>query len=193
MKLHRLIACLVLCVTVVGCAPQKPPDPAPPPQVVVRESGVAAIHSCLDETRVLSRKELGVAYAEADKQAESGAEADVRRLTCLSFHERATFQQFRRGLELLTAYAEAHPEEMAGLNGLLVLLRRLDQERGAGWVQRRKQLEAEEQLTAENRQLAGRIKALEQQAEQDQARIKELQQQIEQLKNIENIIKNRER
>ena len=34
---------------------------------------------------------------------------------------------------------------------------------------------------------------LEQQAEQDQARIKELQQQIEQVKNIENIIKNRER
>ena len=34
---------------------------------------------------------------------------------------------------------------------------------------------------------------LEKAAEQDQVRIRELQQQIEQLKNIENIIKNRER
>ena len=42
-------------------------------------------------------------------------------------------------------------------------------------------------------QLSERLALLEQQAEQDRVRIEELQKQIEQLKNIETIIKNRER
>ena len=192
MKLRWLVAGIVICGCVAGCVPQKPPAPTPP-RVVIRESGTVAILSCLDETRSLSRRELRAAYDAADKQPETGTESAIHRLACLSFHERATLQQFRRGLELLTTYAETHPEEAAGLNGLLALLWRLDRERGAGWVHRRKFLKDEEKLKTENSRLAERVREIEQQAVQDQARIKELEQQIEQLKNIENIIKKRER
>ena len=79
------------------------------------------------------------------------------------------------------------------MQGLLALLKQFDQERVARWVQQRNHREAQERLAAEKGQWTERITLLEQQAEQDQARIKELQQQIEQVKNIENIIKNRER
>ena len=192
MKLRWLVVWVVVCCGVAGCGSHKPAAPVAP-KVVVRESVVATILTCVQENRGLSRRDQRSAYADLDKQVEGGTETDQLRLACLGLHERATSRQFRRSLELVAAQAEAHPDEAASVQGLLALLKRFDQERVARWVQQRNHREAQERLAAEKGQWTGRIEELEQQAEQDQARIKELQQQIEQVKNIENIIKNRER
>ena len=117
----------------------------------------------------------------------------MEEVACLGLHERATARQLRRSIELLQAQAEARPDEAASLHGLLALLRRLDRERVARWAQQRKAFEGRKKLSEEKVQLSERLALLEQQAEQDRVRIEELQKQIEQLKNIETIIKNRER
>ena len=73
------------------------------------------------------------------------------------------------------------------------LLQRIDQEKIGKRAQSNKHTDEREELESENKELLERIETLEKNAVQDQDRIKGLQQQIEQLKNIENIIKNRER
>ncbi|MDX9835866.1 MAG: hypothetical protein RBT36_11750 [Desulfobulbus sp.] len=192
MKVCWLVIWAVVCVSVAACTPHKPAAPAAP-TVVLQESTVSVILSCLEENRDLSRQDQRSAYADLEKQANSGADTQTLRLACLGLHERATYRQFRRSIELVTGWTTARPDEATSLNGLLAVLKWLDRERVARWMQHREQAAEKKKLTAENAQLTERIGLFELQAEQDRVRIGELQQQIEQLKNIENIIKTRER
>ena len=192
MKLRWLVVGIFVCAGIAGCAANKPAPPVAP-TIVTRDATVATILACLEEHRDLSREDQRTAYTALEPQADSGTEADRLRLACLGLHERATARQLRRSIELLQAQAEARPDEAASLHGLLALLRRLDRERVARWAQQRKDSEGRKKLSEEKVQLSERLVLLEQQAEQDRVRIEELQKQIEQLKNIETIIKNRER
>lgn len=63
----------------------------------------------------------------------------------------------------------------------------------AKWSKSNKILDEKEGLEAGKQGAFERNEVLEKAAADDQVRIKELQKQIEQLKNIESIIKNRER
>jgi septin family protein len=183
---------ILVSAGVAGCAANKPAPPVAP-TIVARDAAVATILACIEEHRDLSRQDQRTAYAELEPQAASGTEADRLRLACLGLHERAMVRQLRRSIELVEAETEARPDEAASLNGLLALLQRLERERVARWVQQRKESERRKSLAAEKAQLSERLTLLEQQAEQDRVRIEELQKQIEQLKNIETIIKIRER
>ena len=192
MKLRWLVVWILVSAGFAGCAFTRPAPPVAP-TIVARDAAVATILACIEEHRDLSRQDQRTAYAELEPQAASGTEADRLRLACLGLHERATVRQLRRSIELVKAETEARPDEAASLNGLLALLQRLERERVARWVQQRKESERRKSLAAEKAQLSERLTLLEQQAEQDRVRIEELQKQIEQLKNIETIIKNRER
>ncbi len=95
-------------------------------------------------------------------------------------------------METLKEYIELHPEERQSLQGLYLLVKRINQEKINRWSQRNRLTDEKETLEEENRELFEAATVLEKQIEQDGKRINELQKQIEQLKNIENIIKNRE-
>jgi len=186
-----LVAGLLLggCATFLG---NKEADQAKE-KIVVRTTETDAILTCLAESKKISPKAFNGAYKTALADVPRPESTELAPLICLSLRQQATYKQFRTGIEVLARYVKAHPERAPSLQGLLLLLQRFDQEKVGKWAQHSKNRDEKEDLEAENRELLERIETLEKNSTQDQVRIKELQQQIEQLKNIENIIKNRER
>jgi hypothetical protein len=165
----------------------------PKEKIVVQPTDADTILACLVGNEKMSRKEFSNAYKTALAAAGLAENADLPSLVCLSLHQQASYKQFKDGLDALSRHIKAHPESAPSLHGLALLMQRIDREKIVKRVQSNKSLDEKEGLEAENRDLQERTEALERSAAQDQARIKELQTQIEQLKNIESIIKNRER
>ncbi len=186
----------MVCLLSGGCAPsesQLPPE-EPRPQLVVQPTGAEKVLACVQETRALSRSAFKEAYGAASKQAAADDDSGPSlRLVCLSLHEFARYRQFKAGVETMENYLTSHPDEAGGMGGLLLLLQRLDREKSAKWAQQSRWIEEKDGLVEENKALLERNGQLEKTVEQDQGRIRDLQTQIEQLKNIENIIKHRDR
>ena len=189
-------AMAVLCSS-NGCVQQKTDSTAASvlslPQVVREQKDSNTVLSCLKEIQPITRAEFKTAFTEVTKQGEDGQYGDSLRVTCLSLHEYASYKQFKIGIDALEGYIKEHPADAKGLSGLQVLMQRMDKDMILKWSQHNKNTDEKEALEAQNKELLDRNVLLEKNAEQDQTRIKELQKQIEQLKNIENIIKNRER
>jgi len=186
-----LIIVLLSGVLLNGCAGRESDQPKE--KIVVQATDTDTTLSCLAENEKMSRKEFNSAYKTALVQAGRPEGADIPRLVCLSLNQQASYRQFKEGMEALSRYIKTHPESAPSLRGLALLIQRIDREKIVKWTQSSKSMDEKEGLEAENRELLERNETLEKSATQDQARIKELQQQIEQLKNIESIIKNRER
>lgn len=187
---------LMVALLLGGCAPSEPPPPPepPPPQVVIQKTDAELVLTCLQETKTLSHADFRKAYKEAAKQATAGAENDASlRHICLSLHPFARYTQFRAGVQTLDTLVQSEREEAGGLHGLQLLMRRMDKEKVTKWGQKSRWSEERENLAEENKALFERNSHLETTIEQDQGRIRDLQAQIEQLKNIENIIKHRDR
>ena len=192
MKGFCLFFVMLSCLLLGGCARDPMPDQSEK-TVVSPPTDAHLILSCLAEHQKMSHKEFKAAYKAASAQASGGEDADILRLICLNLHEYASYKQFRSGAEILANYIKDHPDDAASLQGIHVLLQRIDKEKITKWAQSNKSLDEKEGLEAENKELLERNEMLEKGAAQDLVRIRELQKQIEQLKNIENIIKNRER
>jgi hypothetical protein len=149
--------------------------------------------TCLTERQKMSRKEFKEAYKLASARAVGGEAAATLQLICLSLHDHASYRQFKSGMEILAKYLKSQPEDRASLQGIHTLMERIDREKMIKKIQGSKILDEKEELGAENKELLERNEALEKGALLDQGKIQELQKQIEELKNIETIIKNRER
>ena len=195
MKKLCLVLVFLSCLLVSGCAGgfgKKEPE-EPKEKIVVQATDTDTILSCLAGNQKMSRKEFNEAYKAVSAKAARVESGEKLRQICLSLHPYASYKQFKEGGEALSLYIKAHPESAHSLRGLSLLMQQLDREKIVKWAQSNKNLDAKEGLEAENKELLERKELLEKSAVNDQARIKELQKQIEQLKNIESIIKNRER
>lgn len=145
------------------------------------DSGLLTGHDllvCLDETQSMEREVFEAEFASAEKNLEGGREKDIARFICLSLHTQADYEQFKHGTMILEQYLAEQPESGMDLQGLRVLLDRLDYEIRNKWSSWKTLLNDKKALKAE-------IVSL-------QARVEELQKQIDQLKKIEEIIKSRE-
>ena len=162
------------------------------PTVVFHSSPGASILSCLQETASLHSREFNEYFQQTEARLSNGRDEDALRLICLSLHPKASYRQFKQGEEVLRSYIKTHPDNREELQGLLALVERLDQAKVARWSNRKKLLDEKEELEAEVASLQERVDVLLREHEQDMVKIQELRNQIEQLKNIENIIKNRE-
>ena len=205
---------LFACVLVLlgGCAQWIAPPPQPPgssiePTVIFRSGDGDFILSCIERTKNMRAKDFRTTYARMAAHLNDGSDEDILRFICLSLNKRADYKQFQQGMTALSRYLDKHADNEDGLRGLQILLRRLEQATVRQWRIKEK-LEArikqlEEQNTQlkqpaavssdeEKEQLRQEIERLLAQIQQDNGRIQELQKQIEQLKNIENIIKNRD-
>jgi hypothetical protein len=191
-----VVAAVLAGYLVSGCAALNPkssvPD-QPRTAVIFQPSDADMILSCLAERESLTRNEMREEYAFIAEQVGGGANGDMPHLICLSLHRHASYQQFKDGMESLAVRIDAYPEQAAGLRGVLILAQNIDREKISRWSLANKNLDEKEGLEAENRELLDRNEVLQANAVLDQARIRELQKQIEQLKDIENIIKSRER
>ncbi len=183
-----LVACSTLMLS--GCAEfgQRPIERRglTEPTVVFRPTDCSYVLSCLGDLKSMRGKEFDLHFTAAKNRLASGDDRDKLRLICLALSARADYKQFKKGIEVLGQYIEEHPESGQDLQGLKLLVDRLDQAKINHWVMRRKLLDQQDEVERENERLKGELA-------QAQVKIKELQNQIEQLKNIENIIKNRER
>lgn len=173
-----------------GCADKGASDQA---RVACPPTDSGRILTCLNERRQLSRQQFKEAYKLASTGAAGGDTVASLELICLSLHRYAGSRQFRAGVEALAKYLKTHPEDEPRLQGIHDLMRRIEREKTSRKVAGAKILDEKEELEVNNRELQERNEALETGSAVDQARIKELQQQIEELKNIETIIKTRER
>jgi len=162
------------------------------PTVVFHSTPGASILACLEETAAMRSREFNDYFQQAEERLDSGRDEDALRLICLSLHSKASYRQFKQGEELLHTYIKRHPDNSKELQGLSGLVGRLDQAKVARWSNRKKLLDEKEELEAEVASLQERVDTLLREHEQDMVKIQELRNQIEQLKNIENIIKNRE-
>ncbi|MFP7754523.1 hypothetical protein ACLG6S_07700 [Thermodesulfobacteriota bacterium B35] len=156
------------------------------PTIVFRPTDCSYVLACLNELNSTRGRDFDLHFKAAEKKLSSGDDRDKLRFICLALNKRADYRQFKKGMEVLRTYIEEHPESGQDLQGLKSLVDRLDQAKINRWIARKKLLDRQEELEAENDRLQSELS-------QAQVRIKELQNQIEQLKNIENIIKNRER
>ncbi|MBM9538111.1 hypothetical protein [Desulfobulbus alkaliphilus] len=186
-----LVGCLVSgCV---GLMPGSSLPDQPGATVIFQPSETDMILSCLAEREGLTRNEMRAEYAVIEEQVSGNDTDSIPHLICLSLHRQASYQQFKDGMEYLADLIDAKPDQAASLRGILILAQRIDREKISRWTLANRNLDEKEGLEAENRELLERNEALKNNAVQDQARITELQNQIEQLKDIENILKSRER
>lgn len=196
MKWFFAIVLSVGAVWISGCAPlSSNPSIYSDPQeatVVFHPSDSNNLLSCLQESQDLSRADFKAYYQQVVSGRDRNGDVDSLRFVCLSLHRYASYNQFKEGLVVFDNYIEAHPDERTSLQGLGLLFNRIKREKINRWSQRNKLMDEKEALEDENRELLDTVAELEKTIEQDRSRITELQKQIEQLKNIENIIKNRE-
>jgi len=162
------------------------------PTVVFHATDGSSILSCLNDIGSLRSREFNRYFQEAETRVNEGKDEDKLRFICLSLNDKASYRQFKQGVALLKQYIKEHPDSREELSGLMSLIDRLDKAKVTRWSGRKKMLDEKEELEAEVASLQARVEALLREHEQDVVKIQELRNQIEQLKNIENIIKNRE-
>ncbi len=162
------------------------------PTVVFHATDGSSILSCLNDIGSLRSREFNRYFQEAETRVNEGKDEDKLRFICLSLNDKASYRQFKQGVALLKQYIKEHPDSREELSGLMSLIDRLDKAKVTRWSGRKKMLDEKEELEAEVASLQARVEALLREHEQDAVKIQELRNQIEQLKNIENIIKNRE-
>lgn len=156
-------------------------------QIVYHPHDCDTLLRCIHAEQKLSPKMFKQAFAQAENRIkEDKSDEATLRFICLSLHARANSMQFRMGMQRLIQYIQTHPDMAPGLSGLQYLMQWINKERISGWSKNTK-------TSMEIKGLLERNEQLELESEQNQARIQELLNQIDQLKNIENIIKNRER
>jgi hypothetical protein len=141
--------------------------------------------SCLNDIYDIDPKEFAVIFERAENRLQYGRDQDKLRFICLSLHPKAEHKQFKQGTKVLEQYIAQHPDSGGEIQGLRVLIDRLDMEIQTKWS-------AWKSLQKDNEALTAEVKSLQEKHDKDQVLIEELQKQIEQLKNIENIIKSRE-
>jgi hypothetical protein len=196
MNKWSVVAIVLVGCLFSGCAVLVP---SPPDQleteVIVQPSDADMILSCLAEQEDLTRNEMRERYAVIEGQISGKDNEDdkILDLICLSLHRQASYQQFKDGMEYLAARIDIYLNQAPALQGILILAQRIDREKISRWTLANRHLDEKEGLEAENKELLEHNQLLQANALQDQARITELQKQIEQLKDIENILKSRER
>lgn len=155
------------------------------PTVVFRPADSAYLLSCINELQGMKQKDFIRYSEEATRRLERGGGRDTLKFVCLSLHPKAGSAQLKKGREILKKYIEEHPDAGEDMQGLLVLLDRLVRSGAMRSAGLRK-------IKVERDALAAKVESMQLELNQDKGQIQELQHQIDQLKNIENIIKNRE-
>jgi len=158
-----------------------------PPTVIFEQSDSSYLLSCVNELQGLNKKKFNHFLKESASRVKGGGDKDTLRFICMSMHTKAGLKQAGKGEKLLKKYIDEHPDASGDMKGLLVLFSRLNQSRASLGSRN-----DGKKIIAERDKLAKEVDDLQLAVKRDQGRILELQSQIDQLKNIENIIKNRE-
>jgi len=145
--------------------------------------------SCLGDTQSLNRQDFDSQFGLAASNLPHGQELDKLHFICLSLNEKADYKQFKHGTRVLDQYLADHPDSGTDMQGIRLLLARLDEEIINRWSAWKSLLNDKKELRTQVESLKNERKI---QVNSLKVTIKEQQKQIEQLKNIENIIKSRE-
>lgn len=190
MIIRNELVLVVFLLLIGGCVQVGQDIGSPPsaisPTVVFVPSDSSYLLACVNELQGLKQNDFDRYSGEAAIRLEGGDDKDTLQYICLTLHQRADYKLFKQGEKLLRRYIKEHPDTSDSMQGLLVLLKQLEEAMVKRSTDRKKLLD-------ERGEQAEQVETLLLQTKQDQERIQELQSQIDELKNIENIIKNRER
>jgi hypothetical protein len=184
----RIIILLGLFLLLGGCAELLQHRAEPErvePESLPKADFTNHILSCLNDTYDIGPEEFAAKFETAEERLQYGRDQDKLRFICLSLHPKAEYKQLKQGTIVLEQYIAKNPDSAGDIQGLQVLLDRLDMEIKTKWS-------AWKSLQKDNEALTTEVKSLQEKHDKDQVLIEELHKQIEQLKNIENIIKSRE-
>ena len=148
------------------------------PIVVYPSLGSNYLLSCLIDMQTLERQDFDSKFEMTLAALQDGQNLDKLRFICLSLNDKADYKQFQHGTQVLDQYLADHPDSGADMQGIRLLIDRLDEEIINRWS-------AWKSLLNDRKELKAKVESLKVTTE-------EQQKQIEQLKNIENIIKSRE-
>jgi len=180
MKKYILLFCGIAILG--GCAEWRPYEPESArvlePIVVYPSLGSNYLLSCLSDMQTLERKEFDAKFELVEAALVRGRDLDKLHFVCLSLNEKADYKKFKHGSNVLEQYFLDHPDSGKDLQGIRILIDRLDEEIMNRWSAWKSLLNDKKELNAEVESL--------------KVKIDEQQKQIDQLKNIENIIKSRE-
>jgi hypothetical protein len=188
MKTNYIFFALIIFLLTAGCVQKGYLDgtsSSVAPAVVFEPSESSYLLSCVNELQGLTRKDFVSYSTEVAARLDQGGEEDLFKYICLSLHPKADYKQFKRGKKLLNQYIDEHSDSSVDMRGLLVLVKQLDRAFVGSFSGQNRMREERDRLKA-------KVTSLELESKQNQGQIQELQRQIDQLKNIENIIKNRE-
>lgn len=172
LKIKKGLVLVAILLLIGGCVQVGQDTGSPPPTVVFVPSDSSYLLACVSELQGLKKKDFDRYSEEAAIRLEEGDDRDTLQFICLTLHQRADYKQFKRGEKLLRKYIKEHPDTSDDMQGLIILLGQLEQAMVNRWVDRKKLLVERDELAVQ---------------------VETLQSQLDQLKNIENIIKNRER
>jgi len=179
-KIYILLFCSIAFLG--GCAELKQSDSGSArvlePIVVYPSLSSNYLLSCLSDMQTLERKQFDAKIELAEAGLVHGQELDKLHFVCLSLNEKADYKKFKHGSNVLEQYFVDHPDSGKDMQGIRILVDRLDEEIMNRWSAWKSLLNDKKELNAEVESL--------------KVTIEEQQKQIEQLKNIENIIKSRE-
>ena len=200
-KIYILLFCSIAFL--VGCSEWRPYDSANvevlEPIVVYPSFSSNYLLTCLSDTQVLESKKFDAKFELAEAALVHGRELDKLHFVCLSLNEKADYKKFKHGSSVLEQYFVDHPDSGNDLQGIQILIDRLDEEIMNRWSAWKSLLNDKKELNAEVKSLKVKIdeqqKQLKVKTDEQQKQLKvkidEQQKQIEQLKNIDNIIKSR--
>ena len=194
MKKYILLFYCIGCLA--GCAELKPNNQEDArllePIVVYPSFGSNYLLSCLTDMQTLKRQDFDAQFKLAAADLSHGPDQNKLRFICLSLNEKADYKQFKQGRKVLQQYYEDHPDSSADMQGIQILVDRLDEEIINRWSAWKSLLNDKKELKADKKELEADKKELKAKIESLNITVEEQQKQIEQLKNIENIIKSRE-
>jgi len=140
--------------------------------------------SCMNEMQGIRRDDFNARVRRAEKKLANGNDLDQLHFVCLSLNEHADYELVKKGGEVLSKYLARHPDAREDMLGLSALVKRLGNAEICSQSTRKK-------LVDEKDKLEKKVDSLTNSLEREQVRAQDLKSQIEQLKNIENIIKDR--
>lgn len=152
--------------------------------VSLRMGEAGYVLSCMNEMQGIRSDDFAARVRRAEEKLANGKALDQLHFVCLSLNEKADYRLVKKGGEVLDEYLEQHPGAREDMRGLSVLVKRLG---GAEICSR----STRKKLIDEKNKLEKTVDSLTSSLEREQTRAQDLKSQIEQLKNIENIIKDR--
>ena len=95
---------------------------------ISEQKTVNILLSCLNELQDIGPDEFGTNFGMAEERLQHGRNEDTLYFICLSLSPKADYQKFKQGMDVFEQYLAEQPDSPGDVQGLKILVDRLDEE-----------------------------------------------------------------